>query len=208
MSSYDEIVGQLSERMDANLNVAKTRICNKLTSFISRICIGLEMLDNEHMQLENGTEAVNFHGNVNVVSNTMMSFDPITMECDDIIQTFRMRNRCILAGDVQFLCTNNNTKQMTCFYIIPQHVTSNNINLTATSAFGDKGTISINIKLDDKKRIKSIKIDDIDLKLHPNSHKYITNTIIGNMEFDNIWNTQTVCDKIAFEFAKMSIKPP
>lgn len=207
-NEYSCALAVMIARMNDNLQLTKIELSNTLVSHIRSVTVHLEMLDDEHFQRANGVDDITIDGCASVESNDEISINPFVAEPGSMMQRFQMRQRCYLAGKVLFVLGGGKSAM---FNIKPYQIgTQLEITLTATSNcdFDNAKTVQINIKLDSKKRISTLRVSNIKLSDFPGVRKELLSRLIGSLNAVHIDDVRARSNQLAFEYAKMALETP
>jgi hypothetical protein len=198
----------LAKRMQHNLQISKKLIDDNFTSHLYQVRLGLDMLDSTHYQAENGVQKIHFVGDTIAVTSNELSFNLIKQEVDEPAHNFRMRPDIILTGEVAFV---HMKCELTGFNIKPYSFEEDSLSqtksfcLTAVSSSNDDKSFKIIVNLDNKKRVSSIQIPNINFMEFPSTRREIYHQITRNMDMEYIADFRKMSNNLALELTKSEL---
>lgn len=199
--NYNKMASEMFQQSKLNFDIVKNDITNNLGKHVSHITIHLKQLDTEHYQLENGVTPCQFSSFV-LNSRNIWKFCQQTYELDDCLQTFRIRDDCIVVGDLIISLLNGTT--ITGFCIKPTIIDGKQSTqqLTVSPIYDqlhDQESMVIKLELDKSKRIKQVDFPTINISKYPNLQNMILKEVINGYETVHTKNTLELMNKLSYE---------
>lgn len=203
---YSKNLQELVSRMEENLKIAKNQMSTKIVHNIHMVSGVLEMLDSTYFQEENGVGNVGFSGLSKPISDDEISIQPCVYEPSAVLHSFQIRPDCFIAG---YMNLTYNGKAYPMFNIKPlstNNITGSEFRLFATSNCDDgPNVVEILVKLDSKKRISRISIQNIKFIDFPNVRSEFLSFMNGHMDNVHVEDVRTLSNSLAYKYALANI---